>query len=98
MLRRPPRSTLFPSTPLFQSETGKYHDHFQCARRGPPVICQQIIPNHPKGLGQKTHRVIVKDKDMLDKEQRRKEAKYRGQGERNTELKAVVALIRGCET
>src|SRR5271157_188017 len=64
--------------PENRSETGEYHDHFQRARRGPPVIRQQIIPNHPKGLRQKTHRVIVKDQDMLEKEQRREEAKDRG--------------------
>src|ERR1035441_10032459 len=64
--------------PEDRSETGNYHDHFQRARHSPPVIRQQIIPNLPKGLRQKTHRVIVKDQDMLDEEQRREEAKDRG--------------------
>src|ERR1019366_8350145 len=73
--------------PEHRSETGNYHDHFQRARQSPPVIRQQIIPNDPKGLRQKTHLVIVKDQDMLDEKQRCKEAKDQGQGKRNPELK-----------
>src|SRR3712207_7558535 len=49
MIRRPPRSTLFPYTPLFRSIVEKPHPVF--TRRGDDVHCTVEVPMTAAALG-----------------------------------------------
>src|SRR5256885_10733417 len=54
MIRRPPRSTLFPYTTLFRSLSDKYPER---SRRGPGGICFAGQPEH--GYGTASSRAIT---------------------------------------
>src|SRR3712207_7146868 len=47
MIRRPPRSTLFPYTTLFRSGEGRVQDHLRLARVAPPSL-QRLRPADPR--------------------------------------------------
>src|SRR2546426_8556262 len=49
MIRRPPRSTLFPYTTLFRSQVGP---RFRGARHHPPIPCLRREPRIPARVGQ----------------------------------------------
>src|SRR2546430_8799219 len=45
MIRRPPRSTLFPYTTLFRSETGEYEDLVKAGIIDPTMVTRSALQN-----------------------------------------------------
>src|SRR2546427_8329855 len=49
MIRRPPRSTLFPYTTLFRSQCSRGHRSWQCPGGRFFAVCLQVIGHAPPG-------------------------------------------------
>src|SRR2546427_4795742 len=54
MIRRPPRSTLFPYTTLFRSDARLVLDH-RLARRGPDAVAVEQVHARPAGERSEEH-------------------------------------------
>src|SRR3712207_8250316 len=62
MIRRPPRSTLFPYTTLFRSD--EWHHHGPQRRKG---ATRELAPGHPF-----KHRVVARYRDVVGRRHKRK--------------------------
>src|SRR5256885_7352062 len=59
MIRRPPRSTLFPYTTLFRSRAGGRSIHGEAPPRGLPGIVQDRLPGGDPGHGRGRAHLLV---------------------------------------